>query len=72
MPKPTSTVCVVRSPTTGASACWERQATSSTAGRSAAESNAETGAGASEWASGSQLCTGAHPIFAARPAKRRR
>ena len=51
-----------------ASAWLERQATSSTAGSSAAESSAETGAGASEWASGSQLCTGAQPIFAASPA----
>ena len=48
----------------------ERQATSSTVGSSAAESSAETGGGASECASGSQLCTGAQPIFAARPARR--
>ena len=60
--------CAVRAPIAGASACCERQATSSTAGRSAAESSAETGAGASEWASGSQLCTGAQPILAASPA----
>ena len=33
--------------------------------------SAETGGGASECASGSQLCTGAQPIFAARPASRR-
>ena len=50
-------------PITGASACSERHATSSTVGRSAAESSAETGAGASECASGSQLWTGAQPIF---------
>ena len=48
----------------------ERHATTSTAGRSALESSAETGGGASECASGSQLCTGAQPIFAARPARR--
>ena len=49
---------------------WRRQATSRTRGGEAAERRAETGAGASECASGSQLCTGAHPIFAARPARR--
>ena len=58
-------------PTTGASDCSERQATSSTAGRSAAERSAETGGGASACASGSQLCTGAQPILAARPASSR-
>ena len=69
-PNPTSTPCVVDSPSTGASAWLERQATSRTVGSRAAERRAETGAGASECASGSQLCTGAHPIFAARPARR--
>ena len=58
---------VARRPT-GASVSCTRQATSSTVGSSAAESSAETGAGASQCASGSQLCTGAQPILAARPA----
>ncbi len=58
------------SPTAGVSACVERHATTSTAGRSALERRADTGGGASECASGSQLCTGAQPIFAARPARR--
>ncbi len=67
-PKAISTSCAVAAPMTGASACSDRQATSSTAGSSAAESSAETGGGASEWASGSQLWTGAQPTLAARPA----
>ena len=40
-----------------------------TVGSSAAESSALTGGGASLWASGSQLCTGAQPIFAASPTR---
>ena len=46
-----------------------RQAISMTVGSSAAESSALTGGGASLCASGSQLCTGAQPIFAASPTR---
>ena len=58
----------VDGPITGLRAWLERQATRSTVGNRAAESSAETGAGASEWASGSQLCTGAQPTLEASPA----
>ncbi len=50
------------------SVCLTRQATSRTVGSSAADSSALIGAGASLCASGSQLCTGAQPIFVASPA----
>ena len=60
-PNATRSERAVSSPTAGASACSARHATTSTAGSSAAESSADTGGGASEWASGSQLCTGAQP-----------
>ena len=58
-----------RRPSAGSSASWTRQATSSTVGSSAADSIALIGGGASLWASGSQLWTGAQPILAARPAR---
>ena len=70
-PKPTRTPCAMLLADGGRRApASERHATTSTAGRSALERRAETGGGASECASGSQLCTGAQPIFAARPARR--
>ena len=52
----------------GSSAVSTRHATSATAGSSAADRSALAAGGASLWASGSQLCTGAHPTFVARPA----
>ena len=58
-----------RPPTPASSVVFTRQATSSTVGSSAADSSALTGAGASLCASGSQLWTGAQPIFVARPAR---
>ena len=68
-PKAMNTLRPRSSPTAGASARWVRQATSITVGSSAAESRADTGGGASLWASGSQLCTGAQPTLVARPQK---
>ena len=56
-------------PVAGASASCTRHATSITVGSSAADSRALTGGGASLCASGSQLWTGAQPIFVARPAR---
>ena len=49
------------------SARSSRQTTSATVGSSAAESSALTGGGASLWASGSQLWTGAQPTLVGEP-----
>ena len=64
-----NTVRAALPPIAGSRAPRTRQATSITVGSSAAESSALTGGGASECASGSQLCTGAQPILAASPTR---
>ena len=67
-PKPSNTSLPASGPSAGRRAISERQATTITAGSSAADSMAETGGGASLCASGSQLCTGAQPTLVAQPA----
>ncbi len=67
-PNATNSPRTVSAPTAGVRAAPRRHATSATVGRSAADRRALTGGGASLWASGSQLWTGAQPPLVASPA----
>ena len=64
-------VIYVKDPAAGGGVAYRRFG-SRPAGPVAISQSADTGGGASECASGSQLWTGAQPILAARPARTRR